>query len=500
MDINVQCSISEVIHMNDSNCQSCALQFYCTAGNGMEPFLLQEVKTKLAAQDVDHIPGKVFFSTTYGIERVRELKSAERLFLLLKRYIPLPAHSAMTAPQILSRLLGDGNDWTRAVLSWRRLQRELMRSDNTASAVLAGRKRKWEEEEEESGVEGSPCDKTNVMPNLALEGESQEVRLRNVHMTSTEARGCGNCVGDAVEVDNIDSDHDVGLQRDAVDRSSHQASLVTFRVSCRCSGAVSRRFTTQDVSRILGTAASRQLGWKVDLRKPDLEVNVYVSDDHCVLGIPLLRLPLANRSYMKTTGLRSTIAWAMASLSDIKPGSRVLDPMCGVGTILLEAAHEYQDAFFLGMDIDECQLLKACQNVEFTKLSDRMQLLQASCKAIPLPSCSVDAVVCDVPFGKKFGSKTDMAASLPVIVNEMERVLRLGGTLVLLLSPQLSCLLKKVMTLRPVSSHAQETDTGPGCDVEPSIPTCIFQSLQPQSYQRVSLGAIDALIHKYVKI
>lgn len=44
------------------------------------------------------------------------------------------------------------------------------------------------------------------------------------------------------------------------------------------------------------------------------------------------------------------------------------------------------------------------------------------CAALPLPSASVDAVVCDLPFGRKFGSKTDMAAKLPLILAEMERL------------------------------------------------------------------------------
>lgn len=43
------------------------------------------------------------------------------------------------------------------------------------------------------------------------------------------------------------------------------------------------------------------------------------------------------------------------------------------------------------------------------------------CAVLPLPSASVDAVVCDLPFGRKFGTKTNMAANLPVIVTEMER-------------------------------------------------------------------------------
>lgn len=43
------------------------------------------------------------------------------------------------------------------------------------------------------------------------------------------------------------------------------------------------------------------------------------------------------------------------------------------------------------------------------------------CAVLPLPSASVDAVVCDLPFGKKFGTKTNMAANLPLILTEMER-------------------------------------------------------------------------------
>lgn len=40
---------------------------------------------------------------------------------------------------------------------------------------------------------------------------------------------------------------------------------------------------------------------------------------------------------------------------------------------------------------------------------------------IPLPDARVDVVVCDLPFGRKFGTKVDMAAKLPLILTEMER-------------------------------------------------------------------------------
>ncbi|KTG37223.1 hypothetical protein cypCar_00019969, partial [Cyprinus carpio] len=118
-----------------------------------------------------------------------------------------------------------------------------------------------------------------------------------------------------------------------------------------------RRF--QRLSRIIGMAIKEDLGWKVDLREPVLEVNAYLSDDHCIVGIPLLKHPLASRTYMKHNGLHSTIAWAMSSLCPKKLiDCVILDPVCGVGAVLLEAAQEYSNAVFLGMDIDCCSCRK----------------------------------------------------------------------------------------------------------------------------------------------
>lgn len=113
------------------------------------------------------------------------------------------------------------------------------------------------------------------------------------------------------------------------------------------------------------------------------------------------------------------------------------------------------------------------------------------------------------------------------------RVLCFGGTLVLLLSPQLSCLLKKLLAQTDTgstsnqetepqtgiqdcsfslltstkqqtfqssqgvkSSSTQETDcqNGPQRSQPPSL-----SSLKHQATVRVSLGAIDGLIHKYIK-
>lgn len=104
----------------------------------------------------------------------------------------------------------------------------------------------------------------------------------------------------------------------------------------------------------------------------------------------------------------------------------------------------------------------------------------------------------------------------------VSRVLCVGGTLVLLLSPQLSCLLKKLLAQKdpgPTSKQETKPQTGtqdcpsphpPGVNSPPSQETeppsglqyrlpPPLSSLKHQATLRVSLGVIDGLIHKYVK-
>ncbi|KAG7462918.1 hypothetical protein MATL_G00189830, partial [Megalops atlanticus] len=315
--------------MKEPRCLSRPLQYYCTAGKGMEQFLAAEVVCKLSASDVDHVTGKVFFTTCADVKEVTGLKSAERLFLLLKRLPPLTekGNTGKAAQLIQERIIGEHQAWTDALSLWQSLRKALEGHD--LDPVGRGQSRKRKREWGESEGEGPVFEGLGQVKCQVPDTETEEEGAPQVGETPGE-RGVPGC----------------------------QPKAVTFRVCCRTSGAVSRRFNFQDLGRMIGVAISKHLGWRVDLKEPDLEVNVHLSDDHSVLGLPLLRLPLASRSYIKTAGLRCTVAWAMASLADIKPGFCVLDPMCGMGTILLEAAKEYQNSFCLGMDIDGSQLEK----------------------------------------------------------------------------------------------------------------------------------------------
>ncbi|XP_061546528.1 THUMP domain-containing protein 2 isoform X2 [Phycodurus eques] len=458
--------------MDNISNEASVIRYFCTAGSGMEQFVVDEVTRKLVAQDIERLQGKVLFSSSAHITRVKALKSAERLFLLLKRDSPLKlsahANPARVASVLQSTLLGHRQEWTGAVMTWRRLQ-------------------------------GVVADRTEASEGEELRGEEEENAGDFQIMKKRRKMDCGD-------------DFTPGKCRDTTAPQANQHSVpLSFRISCKCSGSLSRCLSVWEVSKVLGGSLSGKLGWKVDLRNPHIEITVYLRDDYCLLGIPLTRLPLAHRCYIKTTGLRSTVAWAMAELAQIQSGFVVLDPMCGVGTILIEAAQDHKLSYFLGLDLDDGQLHKASENVAFAELGDRIHLIKASSNDMPLASASVDAVVCDLPFGRKFGTKTGTAAGLPLILAEMERVLRVGGSLVLLLSPQLSFVLKKILArhdpgqsnqerrsgsqgVTPTLTQGTEPPTGP--TTEPCPP---LASLKHVATRRLTLGAIDGLVHKYIK-
>ncbi|KAG5266600.1 hypothetical protein AALO_G00233940 [Alosa alosa] len=445
------------------------VRYFCTTGSGLEPFLVEEVKRKLLAIDVEFIPGRVFFTTDAAMESISQLKSAERLFLLLHRSPPIraPVNQAKAVSVVQQSIVGDSEVWKGALCTWSRLRARL-------TDVKTTRKRKREEGQDEE--------------------EDKHTETQPSHPRDTQS----------------------GVSEPQTDSEQPKT---TFRVSCRSSGVVAKRFSPQDLSRLIGSAITKQLNWRADLKEPELEVNVYLSDDHCVVGILLSSHPLAKRSYIKHTGLRSTVAWAMTSVSNMKEGAVIIDPMCGVGTILLEAAQECPNACFFGLDSDVGQLQKAAENVEYAQLTDRVQLLQASAMRIPLPSGSVDVVICDVPFGRKFSCGSSMAAALPEIVEEMERVLRVGGSLVLLLSLQLSTLLKKKILKDALPCPATTAVGSPASDtlLSSETDTCVththsenaklsdgltlrpFCSLHTHSIHKVSLGNTDAVIHTYTK-
>jgi tRNA G10 N-methylase Trm11 len=222
-------------------------------------------------------------------------------------------------------------------------------------------------------------------------------------------------------------------------RLDKDSDCLTFRVSCKSTGIIRRLFGPQRLSRFIGCSLANVFGWKVDLRNPQMEIYVHANEDYFTIGLPVVSRPLSKRKYLKHIALRSTVCYAMLLCAgDLAVGSILLDPMCGAGTLITEAAVTFQNIAVIGADIDAVQLHKAKENMcNVITASNVTELIHADVTNLPLISESVTSIVCDLPFGKKFGTLEEVKQLIPLALTEMNRVLALNGRVVLLISRSL---------------------------------------------------------------
>lgn len=79
----------------------------------------------------------------------------------------------------------------------------------------------------------------------------------------------------------------------------------------------------------------------VDPRQPDVRVNVHVAEGEVVVSLDSSGRSLHRRGYRAAVGaapLKESLAAALIQLSDWTPEIPLLDPLCGSGTLPLEAA------------------------------------------------------------------------------------------------------------------------------------------------------------------
>ncbi|MCC5944993.1 MAG: class I SAM-dependent RNA methyltransferase [Bernardetiaceae bacterium] len=79
----------------------------------------------------------------------------------------------------------------------------------------------------------------------------------------------------------------------------------------------------------------------VELRQPDLRVHLYIKDDSCLVSLDSSGESLHKRGYRQETNLapiNEVLAAALIKLSHWDKKTPLIDPMCGSGTLLTEAA------------------------------------------------------------------------------------------------------------------------------------------------------------------
>ena len=132
--------------------------------------------------------------------------------------------------------------------------------------------------------------------------------------------------------------------------------------------------------------------------------------------------------------LKPPVAAAMVRLAEAQAGQSVLDPCCGSGTILLEAAA--LGLAVSGGDFDAQAVQDTRANMRAVDAHLRVEHWDA--RRLPLEDASVDAVVSNLPWGRQILLDEALSALYAEVCLEIERVLRPGGRAVLLTtSPEL---------------------------------------------------------------
>ncbi|MBC7779454.1 MAG: hypothetical protein H7125_05045, partial [Proteobacteria bacterium] len=116
-----------------------------------------------------------------------------------------------------------------------------------------------------------------------------------------------------------------------VDVSAIRAPLKSLEfVTLRVKDAICDRFRADQGARP-----------NVDTQAPDVRVQVFLTVDMLTVYLDLSGEPLFKRGWREDTGeapLRENLAAGLIALSGWQPGTVFLDPMCGAGTLAIEAA------------------------------------------------------------------------------------------------------------------------------------------------------------------
>jgi putative N6-adenine-specific DNA methylase len=213
-------------------------------------------------------------------------------------------------------------------------------------------------------------------------------------------------------------------------------------------------FTALQVKNAIVDQQRRQFGERssIDTENPDLLINVHIYQDRCILSLDSSGASLHRRGYRPAMGvapLKETLAAALLDMAEWEPSLPFFDPLCGSGTLPLEASlkalniapglFRMQFAFEKWRDFDEAlwnQLLKEAENSELPELkapifgsdrdldilnqarinaqqcgiADKITFTQADLSVLSLLEAPADngIIICNPPYGERLGNATEL--------------------------------------------------------------------------------------------
>ncbi|MFN2269488.1 MAG: methyltransferase domain-containing protein [Anaerolineae bacterium] len=230
-----------------------------------------------------------------------------------------------------------------------------------------------------------------------------------------------------------------GAQLDLSQAATHCAEVrqvprsPVFSVTANFVGK--RNYSTVEIKQACAETIAAVHGWAYapDDAESDLNVRVFIDHDVAFVGVRLGERPLHRRPYKHAHvpgSLKPPVAAAMLALAEVGPGMRLLDPCCGAGTILIEAAQI--GAVVQGGDCDPDAVTAARANLSAAGVSVDVREWDAC--ALPLDDGAFERVVTNLPWGREVQIDAAFEAFYRRVCAEMRRVLAPGGRIAVLTS------------------------------------------------------------------
>lgn len=189
----------------------------------------------------------------------------------------------------------------------------------------------------------------------------------------------------------------------------------------------------------------------VDVQTPDVRVNVHLHRNRCVVSLDSSGHSLHRRGYRSAVGqapLKETLAAALIFLTGWRPELPFIDPLCGSGTLPLEAGfialniapglfckefgfqrwpdfdrplwqtlveeartqrRDQLPDLIWGCDRDPDVIAQAQANAEVCGLQDQVQFFQQDLADLAAPS-DRGVIMCNPPYGHRLGQSEELAA------------------------------------------------------------------------------------------
>ena len=201
-----------------------------------------------------------------------------------------------------------------------------------------------------------------------------------------------------------------------------------------------RNYNRYEIEDTVAKAIEPRTGWRYTPQREtksnrlDLSFRIHLSGQEAIVGVRLTSTPLHRRTYKiesRTGTLHPPLAFAMAMLSNLSENQKLVDPFCGVGTILIEALSLQPRLRASGIDIDDDSIRKAT-SIAMTAKKD-IEFLVGDAGQLPFGDGEVDRVISNPPWGRAVGVEGSFLVDKDSVFEELKRILTPEAGIVLLL-------------------------------------------------------------------